>query len=179
MTFAAAVGIGVPEHRLIAVGLAPIAAVVMEACGPDDAQELVRRLVFSIGIGNGDMHLKNVSRYYPDGRTPRLAPGYDFVPTARYVSGDGFAIPLVRTKRWEAIAQDEFAEFAAAAGLSRHATLSTVRETAARMRAAWPSIRETAGFDEATKALIERHLARVPLLGGKPKVLPRSPRARR
>jgi serine/threonine-protein kinase HipA len=230
MTFAAAIGIDVPEHRLVAVdgieglpkevegfgnayavrrydrdadgglvhqedfaqvltaypgdkykapSLAPIAAIVVEACGPDDAQELVRRLVFSIGIGNGDMHLKNISLSYPDGRTPRLAPGYDFVPTARYVPGDGFAIPLVRTKRWEAITEDEFAEFAAAAGLSRHATISTVRETAARMRAAWPSIRETAGFDEATKTLIERHLARVLLLGGAAKAAPRSPRSRR
>jgi serine/threonine-protein kinase HipA len=224
MTFAAAIGIDVPEHRPIPVSsiqglpegidglgnayavkrydrtddgglihqedfaqvlsaypgdkykapsMAPIAGIVAEACGPDDAQELVRRLVFSIGAGNGDLHLKNVSLVYPDGRTPRLAPGYDFVPTARYVPGDGLAIPVVRTKRWEAITEQEFVEFAASAGLSRQATLATVRDTAERMRATWPSVRETAGFDEATQTLIERHLKHVPLLGGTPQPLPR------
>jgi serine/threonine-protein kinase HipA len=229
MTFAAAIGIDVPEHRLVDVAsieglpkgiddlgtayavrrydrtddgglihqedfaqvlaaypgdkykppsMAPIAAIIAEACNSDDAQEFVRRLVFSIGVGNGDMHLKNVSLTYPDGRTPRLAPAYDFVPTARYVPGDGFAIPVVRTKRWEAITEDEFIELAANAGLSRHATIATVRDTAERMRAVWPSVRETAGFDDATQALIERHLARVPLLGGKAKPLARSPRSR-
>jgi serine/threonine-protein kinase HipA len=168
-----------PNKKYRAPNMGPIAQIVAEACGSDDAQELVRRLVFNIAIGNGDMHLKNVSLYYPDGRLPRLSPAYDFVPTVRYVPGDGFAIPIVRTKRFDAMTEDEFAEFADRARLSRRQTIATVRDTVARMRSAWPSARETAGFDKESRALIDRHLERVPLLGGTPTPLPRPPRARR
>lgn len=167
-----------PNKKYNAPSMGPIAQIVAEACGPEDAQELVRRLVFSIAIGNGDMHLKNVSLYYPDRRTPRLSPAYDFVPTARYVAGDVFAIPIVRTKRWDAITEDEFAEFADAARLSRKQTIATVRETAARIRSSWTSMRETAGFDEASQRLIDAHVQRVPVLGGTPTPRPRPPRAR-
>jgi serine/threonine-protein kinase HipA len=168
-----------PSDKYKAPSLAPVARIITEACGPEDAQEFVRRLVFSIGVGNGDMHLKNVSLYYPDGRTPRLSPAYDFVPTARYVPGDGFAIPIVRTKRWDAIREAEFAEFADGAGLSRQQTIATVRETVSRMRSVWPSVRESAGFDDASRRLIESHMEHVPLLGGIAVARPRPPRARR
>ena len=40
---------------------------------------------FSILIGNGDMHLKNWSLLYLDGRTPVLSPAYDFVSTVHYI----------------------------------------------------------------------------------------------
>lgn len=168
-----------PNKKYHAPNMGPIAQIVAEACGPEDAQELVRRLVFNIAIGNGDMHLKNVSLYYPDGRTPRLSPAYDFVPTARYVPGDGLAIPIVRTKRWEAITEDEFAEFADSARLSRRQTIATVRDTVARIRSVWPSVRASAGFDKESQSLIDRHLERVPLLGGTPAPQLRPPRARR
>jgi serine/threonine-protein kinase HipA len=168
-----------PNKKYHAPNMGPIAQIVAEACGSEDAQEFVRRLVFNIAIGNGDMHLKNVSLYYPDGRTARLSPAYDFVPTARYVTGDGFAIPIVRTKRFEAITEDEFAEFADGARLSRRQTIATVRDTVARLRSAWPSARDTVGFDQESRVLIDRHLERVPLLGGTPTPRPRPPRARR
>lgn len=168
-----------PNDKYKAPNMAPIAQIIVEACGPEDAQEFVRRLVFSIAIGNGDMHLKNISLYYPDGRSPRLSPGYDFVPTARYVPGDGFAIPIVRTKRWEAITEDEFAEFADDAGLSRKQTIATVRDTVDRLRSAWRLMKETAGFDEPSQRLIEGHVENLPILGGRLPSRPRAPRARR
>lgn len=167
-----------PEEKYLAPSLVPIAETVLEICGEDDAQELIRRVVFCIGVGNGDMHLKNISLYYPEGRDARLAPAYDLLPTARYVRDDTLAVPVVRTKRWEAITEDEFAEFAAAAGLSRHATITAVRATVERMRAAWPAMRATAGFDDLSKMLIERHFERVPLFSGTTTSRPRSPRSR-
>jgi len=47
--------------------------------------DFLRRLVFSVLIGNADMHLKNWSLLYPDRRTPVLSPAYDFVATLPYI----------------------------------------------------------------------------------------------
>src|SRR5215472_245653 len=56
--------------------------------------EFVRRLIFNAAIGNADMHLKNWSLRYPDGRSPQLSPGYDFVSTIRYVDDRTMALSL-------------------------------------------------------------------------------------
>jgi serine/threonine-protein kinase HipA len=55
-------------------------------------QEFVRRIVFSAAIGNTDMHLKNWTLLYPDGRTPKLSPAYDLVSTIAYI--DDFTMAL-------------------------------------------------------------------------------------
>jgi serine/threonine-protein kinase HipA len=43
-------------------------------------------------IGNGDMHLKNWSLLYPDGRTPVLSPACDLVATFPYIPNDSLAL---------------------------------------------------------------------------------------
>src|SRR5260221_419223 len=67
---------------------ANIAAVLWAEIGEDAILEFVRRLVFSVLIGNADMHLKNWSLLYPNRRTPVLSPGYDFVATLPYIPND-------------------------------------------------------------------------------------------
>jgi serine/threonine-protein kinase HipA len=49
-----------------------IAAVLGIETGDADIAEFIRRLVFSTLIGNADMHLKNWSLIYKDGRSPTL-----------------------------------------------------------------------------------------------------------
>ena len=66
--------------------------------GVDSTVEFVRRLVFNAAIGNADMHLKNWSLIYPDGRNPRLAPGYDFVATIRYIEDRKMALSIAKEK---------------------------------------------------------------------------------
>ena len=68
--------------------------------------EFVRRLVFSVLIGNGDMHLKNWSLLYPDGRTPLLSPAYDFVSTVPYIPGDSLALSFGGAKSLDGIGID-------------------------------------------------------------------------
>jgi len=53
-----------------------IAGVVSTLCPPEDIDELIARVVFGVAIGNGDMHLKNWSLLYSNGRDARLAPVY-------------------------------------------------------------------------------------------------------
>ena len=57
------------EHR----SYANIASVLWAETGQEETYEFVRRLVFSILIGNADMHLKNWSLLYPDRRRPILS----------------------------------------------------------------------------------------------------------
>jgi hypothetical protein len=59
-----------PESKYDKRSYANIAAVLWAESGDAAAYEFVRRLVFSIMIGNADMHLKNWSILYPDKRTP-------------------------------------------------------------------------------------------------------------
>src|SRR5260370_33669658 len=75
-----------------------MAGIVNELAGEEGVAEFIRRLVFTIGIGNADMHAKNWSLIYPDGRTPRLAPAYDFGAALRYIQGDVLALNLARRK---------------------------------------------------------------------------------
>jgi hypothetical protein len=71
---------------------ANIAAVLWVEAGEEAVAEFVRRLVFSVVIGNADMHLKNWSLLYPDRRRPVLSPGYDFVATLPYIPNDTLAL---------------------------------------------------------------------------------------
>ena len=73
-----------PEDKCGHRSYANIASVLWAEAGEADTYEFIRRLVFSVLIGNADMHLKNWSLLYPDGRAPILSPAYDFVSTLPY-----------------------------------------------------------------------------------------------
>ena len=68
-----------PTQKYDNFSFADIARVVYQAIGNDALIDLVHRLVFNMGIANNDMHLKNWSLIYANGRTPQLAPAYDYV----------------------------------------------------------------------------------------------------
>lgn len=152
-----------PEEKYERTSYTIIADVVNQLAGHEAVEEYVRRLVFTAGIGNGDMHAKNWSLIYPDGRTPRLAPAYDFVATLRYIPGDTLALNLAGTKAWSQLDAARFERFADKARLSRGFVLNVVRETVARMREAWPKIGGSLPLDEATRELIDRQFATVPV----------------
>lgn len=70
-----------PENKYKSASYANIARVLWAETGERATYEFIRRLTFSVLIGNADMHLKlkNWSLLYPDTRTPVLSPAYDFV----------------------------------------------------------------------------------------------------
>ena len=74
---------------------------VAKVCGEDDAIEFSRRLMFSAIVGNGDMHLKNWTLIYLDGRTPHLSPAYDFLCTTVYIPADSLALKLGSARHLE------------------------------------------------------------------------------
>ncbi|MDP9024228.1 MAG: HipA domain-containing protein [Candidatus Eremiobacteraeota bacterium] len=131
--------------------------------GSDVALHLLQRIVFNIGIGNGDMHAKNWTVLYLDDRTPSLAPAYDYLSTIEYMPNDNLGMNLAGTKAFGDIDGDRIARLAAHARLSVKASNIAVRDMVNRIREVWPSIRETLPIDHEHRSAITQHMERVPL----------------
>jgi len=149
-----------PERKYSNASYRSIARVLWIETGAAGIEEFVRRLVFTVLIGNGDMHLKNWSLVYPDGRHARLSPAYDFVSTIGYIKGDRLALNFTDSKEFASVTIDAFERFAAKAGLPEKLVLDTARETVARFRAAWKS---PPPMPPAVHRAIGTHLKTLPL----------------
>jgi hypothetical protein len=80
--------------------------------GEAGTYEFWRRLVFSVLIGNADMHFKNWSLLYPDRRTPVLSPAYDFVSIIPYIQSDELALSFGGSRSLREITPDQVRRFA-------------------------------------------------------------------
>jgi serine/threonine-protein kinase HipA len=129
-----------PDDKYGHRSYANIAAVLRAETGEEGAHEFVRRLAFSVSIGNGDMHLKNWSLLYPDGRSPALSPAYDFVATLPYIAGDQLALTFGGSRSLGGITVDQVRHFADKASLPVSAVWQTVRETVEQTADAWDSL---------------------------------------
>ena len=136
---------------------------IWRTMGDEQAQEFVRRLVFSIGIGNADMHLKNWSVIYPDGKTPQLSPAYDYVSTVVYISNDKLALTISRTKEWDQVSDDLLERFARHAKVPRGIVLSAAHDMVERIRAELLHLNDAQLLPPRFTDAIEQHIARIPL----------------
>jgi serine/threonine-protein kinase HipA len=152
-----------PARKYGALSYANIAKVIWTEAGEDDAREFVRRLVFNALIGNGDMHAKNWSLIYRDGRTPRLSPAYDFLSTLSYIEGDGLGLKLGRVKAFSKLTWEEFDYLAAKAGMPQRLVAATAYETVERFREAWTKEAAHLPLPDGIRAPIEAHLAAIPI----------------
>ncbi len=152
-----------PDDKYKKASYRNIATVLANETDEDSIAEFIRRLVFSVLIGNADMHLKNWSLIYPDRRTPMLSPAYDFVSTIPYLGDEFAALKFARTKRIDEFTLDELSYLASKAGLPETPVLDVAKETVARFHDAWRA--EKAHLPQGanvTKA-IEDHLTRMPI----------------
>jgi serine/threonine-protein kinase HipA len=129
-----------PDDKYGSRSYANIAAVLWAETGAEGTYEFVRRLAFSVLIGNADMHLKNWSLLYPDGRIPVLSPAYDFVSTLPYIPGDTLALSFGGTKSLDAITLDQVRRFTDTARLPMKPVWDVVLETIERTADAWKSL---------------------------------------
>jgi serine/threonine-protein kinase HipA len=129
-----------PNHKYRFRSYANIAAVLWAEAGEDAVIEFVRRLVFTVIIGNADMHLKNWSLLYPDTRKPVLSPGYDFVATLPYSPGDKLALSFGGSRSLSDITKDQLRRFADAARIPASPLWPVAVETAERAVAAWKKL---------------------------------------
>lgn len=133
--------------------------------GLEALQDFVRRLVFSMAIGNTDMHLKNWSVIYRDARTPTLSPVYDYLCTSAYTIAERneLALNLGGVKAFAAIDDAVFERFAGRADLSPRIVLTAAHEMRDRMLSAWPQTRVQLRDDlPFVHDRIEELLARIP-----------------
>jgi serine/threonine-protein kinase HipA len=129
-----------PDGKYGERSYANIAAVLWAETGEEGTYEFLRRLVFSVLIGNGDMHLKNWSLLYPDGRTPVLSPAYDFVSTVPYIPKDQLGLTFGESRSLSGITTDQLRRFIDKAGLPASPVGEIVRETVARTVHAWNTL---------------------------------------
>ncbi|MFE9850760.1 type II toxin-antitoxin system HipA family toxin [Streptomyces sp. NPDC005576] len=122
-------------------------------------REAVRRIAFSVAIGNGDGHLKNWSLIYRDGRTPSLSPVYDLVSTVPYVPADeveDLGLKFGGSKRFERVTLSGFERLESTLDRkfgTTHAHLAAVAADAARgVREHWSGHEEVL----ATNASLRR-----------------------
>ena len=131
--------------------------------GTEATTEFIRRLVFNAAIGNADMHLKNWSVLYADGRTPSLAPGYDFVSTIRYIEDRKMALSVAHEKDTKLLDRALLERFAEKAGLPKHLVVETAMDTAEKTVRAWSKISSSLLLEEQARAKIEEQLRYMPL----------------
>lgn len=172
--FAQVLGVG-PEHKYgLADGLfdeslhlATIAAVVRACCGPADSDEFLCRVAFAVLSGNGDMHLKNWSLYYPDGVTPRLAPAYDLLCTLQHAPhNDQLALGLcdVYDRAMTEVSLSHFDQVADVIGEERGHVRAVITAFVRRALEAWNSVRAEPETPMALVHAVEHLLPRLALV---------------
>jgi serine/threonine-protein kinase HipA len=152
-----------PQDKYKNAGSASIAGLIGQVLGPAAAQDFVARLAFIVLTGNGDMHLKNWSLLYPDGRTPVLAPAYDLVSTVPYIPNEGLALNIMGKKDFTSITRDLFRRFAGKAGLPEHVTLETVDRMIDAVQSHWPQVRRESNLPSTIADKLDEHLRNLPL----------------
>jgi len=144
-----------------------IAYVLGVESDPRSADELVRRIVFNVLIGNADMHLKNWSLIYPDKRTPLLSPAYDLVSTIAYLPDDNFALRFARRKRFDEFTTDELKRLVGKAGLPEHPALIVAKDTVDRFLTTWEQEKKNhLPLSAETVKAIDDHRDGLPLIAG-------------
>ena len=152
-----------PEAKYENASYRNIADVIAAEVGVEGIQEFVRRIVFNALIGNADMHLKNWSLIYPDGKNAALAPAYDFVATTQYLSDPKMALTLGKSKRFDAVDKDQFSYFARKASLPEKFVLDTTLESVQAFDDLWPKAKKELGINKALIAVLEKQRKVVPL----------------
>jgi serine/threonine-protein kinase HipA len=142
-------------------GRSSIAAVLWAEIGEDAILEFVRRLVFSVLIGNADMHLKNWSLLYPNRRTPVLSPGYDFVATLPYIPNDKLGLSFGDSRSLSEITPDQMRRFADKARIPASPLWKIAVETAQKTAAGWKSLEQADLLPKDLRASIQKQFLRV------------------
>ncbi|MET8795679.1 HipA domain-containing protein [Nocardia sp. NPDC004568] len=148
-----------------------IARVILENC-PEDFEEYIRRLVFCIGSGNNDEHLKNWSLRYADERRPRLSPAYDLVSVTSYQTfrNKGLTLPISHERDMRLITREHFRKFAeslADLGAEPSQVLRVLDTTLERMRDTIPRISDLPDSPDFVTAHSRERFEHIPLLLGR------------
>jgi serine/threonine-protein kinase HipA len=147
-----------PEEKYGRRSYANIAAVLRAETGEAGAYEFVRRLVFSVVIGNGDMHLKNWSVLYPDGRSRVLAPAYDFVSTVPYIAGEKLGLSFGGSQSLHEITGEQVRRFCDTARLAVGPVWRMVVEVVEETGEQWRRLVEKELLSAEVRGAVDRQI---------------------
>lgn len=156
-----------PEEKYAKARYRSIARVLWLEAGEAAVREFVARLVFNTLIGNADMHLKNWSVIYPDGRTPALAPGYDFLSTTPYLPDENMALRFETGRRMTDLSLDELSRLAARAEIPPALVYDSARATVDRFQTVWAAEAAHLPMHGDVRAEVDRLLRSIPLVQGR------------
>ncbi|MEC4766728.1 HipA domain-containing protein [Halomonas sp. CUBES01] len=151
------------EQKYKTATLRNIAQVLAAETSDADIAEFIRRLVFCVLIGNGDMHMKNWSLIYPDRRNAALAPAYDLVSTIPYIPSDNMGLRISRTRAFSELTNDELEHLAAKAAIPEKLVLDTAHEAAARFHQHWQAEKHNLPMTKQVREAIEAHIKSLPI----------------
>ena len=130
--------------------------------GTADLQQLARRLLVNILLGNGDAHLKNWTVIYPDQRNPQLAPAYDILYTQAYITGEiQAALNMGNSKDWYKLEWQHFQHWAKKVGISWALIETSLHDTLERARTLWPAALQELPMLDAHKTALHAHWQRL------------------
>ncbi|MES2604109.1 MAG: type II toxin-antitoxin system HipA family toxin [Pseudomonadota bacterium] len=128
-----------------------------------NTQQLARRLLVNVLLGNGDAHLKNWSLWYPDQINAELAPAYDILYTQAFVPNEKEqAMNLGGHKDWYTLETSHFEEWSRAVGVPWRVIRPHLLDTLERARTLWPAYLEEAPMLETHKLLLRHHWKSLP-----------------
>lgn len=126
--------------------------------GLANVQQMARRLLVNILLGNGDAHLKNWSLIYPDQVTAELAPAYDIVYTQAYIPGESeLSLNLAGNKNWYAMRLEHFESWSRSVGVPWRAVRPHLEDVIDVARRQWPLYLDQAPMNPDHKRSLRDH----------------------
>jgi serine/threonine-protein kinase HipA len=144
-----------------------LARFVGALCPEEDLDEYLRRVSAMVIMGNLDAHLKNWTIQYPDGRSPRLSPAYDFVSVSSYPefsSPPQLAFPINGGRLADNIILENFRQLALRANLDVDHVLGILKRTVDAMIESWPQVKVDCDIPGFIVSHIEERLSRHPVI---------------
>lgn len=146
-----------PDDKYDSASYRNILTVLADATDEQSVDQFIRRLTFCVLVGNGDMHLKNWSLIYPDGKHPILSPAYDLLSTIAYLPGEQSALKFRRSKEWNDFNEDTLLRLADKARIAATPVLQAARETIERFDTIWDQEKTNLPLPAKLIAAIEKH----------------------
>ncbi len=167
-TFGQVLGVD-PQSKYHGGSYALMAQVMLDTpgLGESAALELVRRLAVNELLGNYDAHLLNFALLYADPLAARLAPAYDVVAYAAYLSGHGHGLPFYdAAEPRQRLGPASVRGFSQQAGLLETLVQGAVRSVVKKASATWPALIASSALFDTQKTKLLKHLDSHPLING-------------
>lgn len=147
-----------PQQKYQQVSYNNIANMLSVVAGEQTARDFIQRLMFTILIGNSDLHLKNCSILYPDTQTPTLAPAYDYVATHVFLNDTKLALSIAGEKELAKVNLALLKRFAEKAKLPAQMVTLIAQETLDNTLSAWKALKADLPLPSNMRDAIEKKL---------------------